>query len=266
MSQFKEAKKIFLDTIDANDYFDSFGSEQAKEKLQMALKAEDASMVFLLGNPGSGKSFLLNYLFQKDDNKKIIKYIKHPYFDRDKFLKTLLEDTGIGIEGVDFDTVIQILKHQYKNLEHTIFIDEAQLLSDEQLEMIRILSDMRIFRFVLAMHKQEGLDILNKPHFKTRAVKTIYLHSLENSEIARYIQSKLLSGSYASISQMLNDKHYKMIAKFTNRNFRTLKKYFYTVMELMDYAIENSLSKYQIINRPILTMAAIDIGTINVKS
>jgi len=266
MSQFKEAKKMFLDTIDADDYFDSFGSEQAKEKLQNALKAEDASMVFLLGNPGSGKSFLLNYIFQRDKTKRIIKYIKHPYFDRDKFLKTLLEDTGIGVESVDFETVIQILKYQYKDLEHTIFIDEAQLLSDEQLEMIRILSDMRIFRFVLAMHKKEGLEILSRPHFKTRSIKTIYVHPLENSEIVRYIQSKLLSGSFANISQMLTDKQYKMIAKFTNRNFRTLKKYFYTVMELMDYAIENSLSKYKVVNQPILTMAAIDIGTINVKS
>ena len=34
----------------------------------------------------------------------------------------------------------------------TIFIDEAQLLNDDQFEFLRILSDTKLFQFVLAMY------------------------------------------------------------------------------------------------------------------
>jgi len=268
MNQFSAAKDLFSDDFDLGGYFDSLTFEYAKKSLVDAITAHDTPLIFVLGNPGSGKSFLLNFITKKVKNVKVAKYFTHPYFDDKEFLEILLSLAGKNVERNVHTTeaLISHLKRNFSNLEYTIFIDEAQLLTEEQVELIRILSDQKIFQFVLAMHKKEGHYILQKDHFKSRTTRLIEIESLQDHEVARYIEHRLISNNLSDIASMFKRSHIKFINTYAKRNFRTTKKFTKTLFEIMNIAEKEDLDKsFKKVNYKTLTMSAIDIGLIDVK-
>ena len=266
MNQFDKAQQIFNDIINTQEYFDSFSAERVRKKLFEALNSKDIFLIFLTGNPGVGKTFMLSYVKEKIKNRKNIIFFKDPFFTKEEFFKKLIykrigeEENYLGY-GELKERAIQL----YQNIDNAIFIDEAQILTDEQLELIRILSDTKIFKFVLSMHYKDRKKILKSDYFKNRAHIDINLEPLQTSEIGRYIQSKLLNSSLGEISSMFEERDFETIAKFTKGNFRMLKRYMSTLFELLSYAYDNNLKEYKKINKKLLTMAAIDLGLIDVK-
>jgi len=268
MNQYANAKELFSDDFDLSGYFDSLTFEYAKKSLIDAITAHDTPLVFLLGAPGSGKSFLLNFITKKVKNVRVAKYFTHPYFDDKEFLEILLSMAGKNIERNELTTeaLISALRKNFNNLEYTIFIDEAQLLTEDQIELVRILSDQKIFQFVLAMHEKEGQYILEKAHFKSRTTRVIKLESLQDHEVARYIEHRLLSNNLSELASLFRKRHYRQISNFTKRNFRTTKKLVKTLFEIMNIAHKEDLSKkFLKVSDRTLTMAAIDIGLLNVE-
>ena len=142
-------------------------------------------------------------------------------------------------------------------------LDEAQLINDETLEFIRILSDSRLFWIVCAMHEEEGKAILEKSHFKSRPHKMIELGKLSAKESAVYIDTQLIFSKDKSILEF-HQKHAKKIYALSNGNFRYLKKLIYTEFSLLHEAQEMGLKRYQEPSKCLLNMAAIDTGLINV--
>ncbi len=266
MNQFDKAQQIFNDIIDIQDYFDSFSAEKVRKKLFEAINDKNINIIFLTGEPGVGKTFMLNYVKEKLKKRKNIILFKDPFFTKEEFFKKLIyQRTGEEENYKTYGELKERALQLYQNIDNAIFIDEAQILTDEQLELIRILSDTKIFKFVLSMHSKERKKILKTDYFKSRNHVDINLEPLQVSEVSRYIQNKLLNNSLGDISSMFEEKDFKMIAKFTKRNFRMLKRYMSTLFELLSYAYDNNLKKYQKINKKLLTMAAIDLGFIDVK-
>jgi len=267
MNQFSVARELFKDDFDLSGYIDSFTFEMAKKELLKTLNAHEVSMTFILGNSGSGKSFLLNFVQMRADSIKIAKFFPNPHFDERELLEVLLESVGVFVEhnSQTIDALIAQLKKHYKNLDYTVFIDEAQLLTEKQLEFLRILSDMKMFQLVLAMHKKEGQYVLEKPHFKSRTTKTIYIEHLTKEELTRYIQNRLLSKNLSEVVTAFDKKQVDFIYKHAEANFRTAKKLLKTVCEIVEIAQRGGLKKYAQVDKTTLTMAAIDIGLINVK-
>jgi len=268
MNQYAIAKELFTDDFDLSGYFDSLTFEYAKKSLIDAITAHDTPLVFLLGAPGSGKSFLLHYITKKVQTIKIAKHFTHPYFDDKEFLEILLSLAGKNIERNELTTeaLIAALRKNFSNLEYTIFIDEAQLLTEDQIELIRILSDQKIFQFVLSMHKKEGQYILEKEHFKSRTTRLIQLEALQDHEVARYIENRLISNNLSEMASQFKPRHYKKLSQYTKRNFRTTKKLVKTLFEIMNIAHKENLHKsFTKVNTKTLTMALIDIGLIDVE-
>ncbi|OQX74787.1 MAG: hypothetical protein B6D59_01170 [Campylobacteraceae bacterium 4484_4] len=267
MNQYIEAKKLFRDDTDISGYFDSLTFEYAKRELIEAVNSHDTPLIFLLGDPGVGKSFLMHFLANRVQNAKIAKYFTHPYFEEKELLEALVSLTGPNVEHNQHSTqaLINHLKKHFHDLEYTILIDEAQLLNEQQIELIRILSDMKLFQFVLAMHRKEGEFILQKPHFKSRVTKTIYLESLAPDEVGRYIEQRLLSHNLSDLATQFSKKHIRFIAETAKRNFRTTKKMLATLFEIMNLAHKGNMPQYERVDTRTLTMAAIDIGLIDVE-
>jgi type II secretory pathway predicted ATPase ExeA len=214
----------FSDKININDCFSYVHFEIIKENIV----SSKSNIIFLLGDSGTGKTFLLHYLYHNFDNYVLI---KEPFETKSEFVK--------------------IVKNSGKN---KILIDEAQLLDIKMLEYLRTISD-RGYQIILAMHKNEGEKIAKLPQFFSRYVEKIYLKLLSYEEFEKYVKSKFLK--YNKLD-LIDDKILKKIYKTCKGNFRLCKKIVFTSLKLLDFAIKNHL-KYTKIDDCILTMSKIKL-------
>lgn len=237
MKDFNAAKELFKDTIDLFFYFDSINAEIAKEKIEDAIMERNTSLVFIIGDHGVGKSYILRLINQAISQVQLTILIEHPFLDKRDLLKILYEAKGLIFDNdVNFNTLKDKLLTAYEGTNHTVFIDEAQLFNEELFELIGILSDSKVFQFVLSMRQEESALILQKKHFKARTKIVIEYGNLESSEILRYIQSLLVRQLHGEIASMFTKNEAKIIGRYTKGNFRTIKKFLYVLMKLLAYA------------------------------
>jgi len=215
----------FRDKIDLDDYFSHFSFEVAKDEVLNS----KSNLVFLLGEPGSGKSFLLNFLYYNYPSKYIL--IKEPFISKEEF-----------IENYNFKGKI-------------ILIDEAQLLNLEMIEYLRILSD-KGYQIIFAMHKKDGEKIISLPQFKSRYTQIVELKNMRYKEFEKYIYSKFIKHQKV---YLLDKKILKRVYKFSKGNFRISKKFIFTMLTLLNFSLTKGL-KYSKLDSCILEMSAIELG------
>jgi energy-coupling factor transporter ATP-binding protein EcfA2 len=213
----------FKDKIDINDYYSYLNFEIVKEELL----SNKNNIIFLLGPPGSGKSFMLNYLYFKYPDR----YFLYPEPTISK--NDLLKDYG----------------------NKTILVDEAQLLDSEVLEHFRILSD-KGNPVIFSMHLKEGEKIANLPQFRSRYTQKIYMKELTYQDFENFVLSKFIKHNKTSL---INKKMLKKIFKITKGNFRLSKKFIFTALNLLEFSFNNGL-KYKQIDNCIFEMSAIELG------
>lgn len=264
MKDFEAAKEFFKDTVDPSFYFDSISAEIARNNLKEAIGDPSIPLIFIIGDPGVGKSHIMRVMHYSSVVAANSVLIEHPFFDPRDLFKELYEARGMPFDknktqGEFMDELFEA----YVGTLCTIFIDEAQLLNDDQFEFLRILSDTKLFQFVLAMHKDEGMALLAKKQFKTRSKLVIEYGNLDENEILRYIHTLFMGHTHGEIAMMFSKNEARVIARYAKGNFRMIKKFLYTLMKLLDYAQKKGLSKYRKLNSCLLTMAALDIGLIH---
>ena len=218
----------FRDKIDINDFFSYINFEMVKEELI----STKSNIVFLLGKPGSGKSYMLSLLKHKYPQKYILQ--NEPFLTKEEFL-TLHKDL----------------------VNKTILIDEAQLLSNEMIEFLRLLSD-RGNQVILSMHKKEGEAIASLPQFASRYTQKVFMKPLSFDEFEKYVMSKFIKNNRYDL---IDKKRLRKIYKLTKGNFRLSKKFIFTALTLLEYSLRNSL-KYKQIDNCIIEMSAIELGLV----
>ncbi len=262
MSRWLEYASGFEETIDA-PYFKARSAYGTLESVKKSLYEKHGQMTFLLGSPGSGKTFLLNQLLKDETLANRPLLFDTPVLTPKSFLVRLLMHRDVEPQSDDIDRLKIEAQELYCGQKTLILIDEAQLLSDEMFEFLRILSDTRCFRIVFSMHETEGHAILQKPHFKSRPYKLVELGLLSSDEIELFISTQLKPTEDRQVLDF-HDGHIKRIHKLTQGNFRYLKKLIYTEFVLLHEAQEAGLSKFQKPSKCLLNMAAIEIGILDV--
>lgn len=263
MSKWLEAANCFEERRESRDYFEVQGSLGAIEKMQTLLEGTFRQLIFLLGEPGSGKSFLLHHLKTIWEDKRDILLIETPFLTPLDLLKKLLGHKEIECTGDDIEQFRIRATELYAASDHLIMIDEAQLLSSEMKEFIRILSDSKAFWFILAMHRSEGEAILRVPHFKSRPHRIIDLSPLNLVECKNYIHRELVRIGY---SEIINELEPKLIAKahrISQGNFRNFKKIFYHLFHLLHYTNTHNKTNYLRPSACTITMAAMSAGLLH---
>lgn len=267
MKDFDMAKELFKDTINPKLYFDSMSAQIAKDKIEEAIGEQTTALIFVIGESGVGKSFIINMMHNLIAQTQLTTLLTHPCFDKRDLLKILYDSKGLTFDkNSNFNTLKDNLLNAYQNTKHTIFIDDAQLLNEEQCEFIRIMNNTEVFQFVLCINKQESTLVLEKKYFKAKTKIVIEYGNLEEREIYRYIQSILLFHNLGEIASMFLLSDAKVIGRYAQGNFRLVKQFLHTLMKLLSYAQKHGLSKYQKINSCLLSMAALDMGFINDKA
>ncbi len=265
MGDFQKASKVFEDRVDRNDYYDAASSELSKTTLLTLIDKEERKPIFLLGDPGVGKTKMLHTLkeaLRERGDKRVIVHLEEPFFDPPTFLRRLAKEADLDAEDSLDDLKSRIVGHFLEH-EHLIMIDEAQLMDEGSLEFLRILADTKAFRFLLSMHKKEGEEILEKTHFKSRSHQVVEIGRLDVVEVGEYLTTTLLREGLGEIVTLIDKRVVRRIHRYSGGNFRNVKRMTQVFFELMEYARSNGIKKYRKPNACLLDMAAIDLGLID---
>ena len=134
--------------------------------------------------------------------------ILNPVLDADGLMKAIAMEFGLVVKGMDRLETVAVINHFLLKLveqhrDAVLIIDEAQDLTDELLEQVRLLSnletdDRKLLQIVL-MGQPELRDRLNNPRLRQlrqRITVRYHLAPLNRADVRRYIEHRLqISGA-----------------------------------------------------------------------
>lgn len=159
--------------------------------------------VQITGEVGAGKTTLCRAMLEQLGSNYSTALILNPVLDADQLVKAIAMEFGLNVQGLDrLETIAVIncfLLHELElGREAVLIIDEAQNLSLELLEQIRLLSnletDARKLLQIVLMGQPELRDKLNEHglrQLRQRITVRYHLSALSRSEVAQYVQHRL---------------------------------------------------------------------------
>ena len=164
---------------------------------------ERKGFVQLTGEVGAGKTTLCRALLDQLGKNFSTALILNPVLDADQLIKSIAMEFGLNVKGLDrLETVAEIngflLGQMAQGRESVLIIDEAQDLTDDLLEQVRLLSnletdDRKLLQIVL-MGQPELRDRLNHHglrQLRQRITVRYHLRPLKSAEIGQYVQHRL---------------------------------------------------------------------------
>ncbi|MBC8094412.1 MAG: AAA family ATPase [Akkermansiaceae bacterium] len=164
---------------------------------------ERKGFVQLTGEVGAGKTTLCRAMLEQLDDNYSTALILNPILNADELMKAVAIEFGLDVHGMDrLDTIARINDFLLWNVEQgkdtVLIIDEAQNLTEELLEQVRLLSnletDNRKLLQIVLMGQPELRDRLNSPNLRQlrqRITVRYHLSPLNQDEISCYIQHRL---------------------------------------------------------------------------
>jgi general secretion pathway protein A len=197
----------FSATPDPRFFYTNRVYQEAFATLQYGVEAKKGFIV-ITGEVGTGKTTLLRKLMRHLQDTIHSVFIFNTLFTFPELLEVILHDLGLGSNGSSKVTMFQELnEYLIKQLKQghivAVLIDEAQNLSDEALEGLRLLSNLetdqeKLLQIVL-MGQPELNARLDQPtlrQLKQRVASQCRLAPLKNEETGRYIDFRLRAVGY----------------------------------------------------------------------
>jgi general secretion pathway protein A len=164
---------------------------------------ERKGFVQLTGEVGAGKTTVCRAMLEQLGDRFATALIINPMLDADQLLKAIAMEFGLEVKGMDrletLATLNQFLLRQVEEHKDTVLIiDEAQDLSNELLEQVRLLSnletdDHKLLQIVL-MGQPELRDRLNAfelRQLRQRITIRYHLRPLTRTELRDYVLHRL---------------------------------------------------------------------------
>src|SRR5438105_7331697 len=171
----------------------------------------------LIAKPGMGKTTLLFRTLEQYSSIAKTAFIFQTQCDSREFMRYLLAELGLDIRDSDYvhlqDEFNQLLVREAKLGKKVIaVVDEAQNLSTEVLETVRLLSDFETTRskllHIILTGQPELADKLASPgllQLRQRISHVIRLEPLSELEVDEYIQHRLRTAGYSGDPIFLPD-------------------------------------------------------------
>ncbi len=164
---------------------------------------ERKGFVQLTGEVGAGKTTLCRAMLEQLDDRFATALILNPVMSPNEMMKAIGLEFGLPVNGLDrLDTLAVINQFLLQQVElgkdAVLIIDEAQDLTDELLEQVRLLSnletDNRKLLQIVLMGQPELRERLNNPRLRQlrqRITVRYHLLPLSRQEVRQYVQHRL---------------------------------------------------------------------------
>jgi general secretion pathway protein A len=164
---------------------------------------ERKGFVQLTGEVGAGKTTLCRAMLEQLDDRFATALILNPVMSPNEMMKAIGLEFGLPVNGLDrLDTLAVINQFLLQQVElgkdAVLIIDEAQDLTDELLEQVRLLSnletDNRKLLQIVLMGQPELRGRLNNPRLRQlrqRITVRYHLLPLSRNEVRQYVQHRL---------------------------------------------------------------------------
>jgi general secretion pathway protein A len=183
-----------------------FMSERHREALAHLLYGLDAGggFVLLSGEIGAGKTTVCRCFLEQIPKRCNVAYIFNPKLTVEELLKTVCDEFGVPSDGAStvkayVDALNEYLLRTHAVGQHNVLIiDEAQSLSAELLEQLRLLTNLetneRKLLQIILIGQPELRTLLARPELEQlaqRVVARFHLEALSEAETAQYVRHRL---------------------------------------------------------------------------
>ena len=189
-------------TADPDFFFSSKYHREAICNLQYGIQNRKGILV-VTGEVGTGKTTLCRKLLRQADRKTKFALILNPSFSEEHLLRLIVRDLGIWtLEKNKFGLIHVLnkflLKQSNKGNNVVVIIDEAQNLSVDQLEQIRLLSNLetdkeKLLQLVLVGQPELDQKLLLPELRQLRQRVAVYfkLNTLDKHDVKSYITHRI---------------------------------------------------------------------------
>jgi general secretion pathway protein A len=164
--------------------------------------------VLLTGEVGTGKTTLLHALLSQLDSGTASAFIFNPRLEPLDFFRVLFDELGIEERCQTKAEYLLALNHFLierlrKNQPTVLIVDEAQNLSPEMLEEVRLLSNLETptskLLQIMLVGQPELAEMLDRPELRQLRQRIVLRHQLrpfDPQELASYVAERLRLAGY----------------------------------------------------------------------
>jgi general secretion pathway protein A len=216
----------FSVTPDPNFFYTNPVYQEAYANLRYGIESKKGFIV-ITGEVGTGKTTLLRKLMHNLEGTVHTVFVFNTYLDFTELLQVILYDLGLAPKEPNKVTMHQELNdYLIAQLKQghivSVLVDEAQNLSDEALEGLRLLSNLetdqeKLVQIVL-MGQPELQARLDRPglrQLKQRVALQCRLVPLKDQEVSPYVDFRLRAAGYKG-KNLFQPDAFRQIALYSN--------------------------------------------------
>lgn len=189
----------------------------------------DGGFVLLTGEVGTGKTTICRCFLEQIPPDTDVAFILNPKLNAEQLLATICDELGISYfdDDVSIKSLVDcinayLLKSHSKGRHTVLIIDEAQNLSPEVLEQLRLLTNLethekKLLQIVL-LGQPELQDMFLRPDLRQlaqRVTARFHLKELQPGEIGPYVRHRLGVAGGRDIISIFPEKTLKKLYAIT---------------------------------------------------
>ena len=234
----------------------SHSHEEALAHLMYAVTEGDGFLT-ITGEVGTGKTTLCRSFIDKLDHQTVVAYIFNPKLDAVQLLKAINDEFEIQSDYDNTKDLIDalnrfLIEKRQEGKQVVLLIDEAQNLTVNVLEQLRLLSNLETTREkllqIILVGQPELIELLDSHELRQLAQRITlrrHLMPLNEREVKEYIAHRLNLASQ------------KSQVKFTNNAVRTVNGFSNGIPRLINILCDRALLTAYGLNRKKITAAIV---------